>query len=407
MTATGKPLPLAPHGPDFGNPLASSQLIPLFSPFKLGPVMLPNRIVMAPMTRCTATEGVPGEGVANYYRRRAENGVGLIISEGIGVDHAAALGTGTLGETNLPVLHGARAFTRWKEIVDQVHAGGGRIFAQLWHQGPVRMPGTGPHPDALSCRPSGRWGPLCGNTSASAQYLAAVRVQTPPMTESDIADVIAAYGRTAANARSAGFDGLAIHGAHGYLIDSFFWAATNARNDAWGGSLRARTRFACEVIKEVRRVGGGLPIAFRFSQWKLQNYEARLVDSPTSLEALLCPLAEAGVDLFDASTRQFHLPAFTGSVRTLAGWAKHLTGIATMAVGGVGFSHELKESFAGDVLAADNAKVAAQAIECGEFDLIGIGRALLADPAWVGKLRTGALLPNFRTSMFTEANQDL
>jgi 2,4-dienoyl-CoA reductase-like NADH-dependent reductase (Old Yellow Enzyme family) len=378
--------------------------MPLFTPFKLGPLVLSNRIVMAPMTRCSAVDGMPGEGVASYYRRRAENGVGLIISEGIGVDHAASLGTGTLGEINLPVLHGAKPLARWKDIVDQVHGAGGRFFAQLWHQGPLRMPGTGPFPDAISCRPSGYWGPLSGSTSANGQYLAAVRRETPAMTESAIADVIASFGRTAANARAAGFDGLAIHGAHGYLIDSFFWKGTNARNDAWGGSLRARTRFACEVIKEVRRAGGGLPIIFRFSQWKLQDYDARLVETPAELETLLHPLAEAGVDVFDASTRQFHLPAFVGSDRTLAGWARHLTGLPVMAVGGVGLDRELKDSLVEDVLATDNAQLAARAIERGEFDLIGVGRALLADPDWVGKLRTGALLPNFRTSVFTEEN---
>ncbi|WP_223594972.1 12-oxophytodienoate reductase [Pseudomonas sp. A-R-19] len=377
-----------------------SRLQPLFTAFRLGSLVLPNRIVMAPMTRCSAVDGVPGEGVASYYRQRAENGVGLIISEGIGVDHAAALGTGTLGESNLPVLHGAKPVARWKAIVDQVHGAGGRIFAQLWHQGPVRMPGTGPHPDAPSCRPSGRWGPLAGNTSATAQYLAEVRRQTPAMSESAIADVIAAYGRTTANARAAGFDGLAIHGAHGYLIDSFLWGVTNVRNDAWGGSLRARTRFACEVIKEVRRAGGGLPVVFRFSQWKLQDYDARLVDTPAGLEHLLEPLAEAGVDVFDASTRQFHLPAFAGSQRTLAGWTRHLSGLPVMAVGGVGLDRELKDSLLEDVLAADNAQIAARAIEQGEFDLIGVGRALLADPDWVGKLRSGALLPDFRSSLF-------
>ncbi|KAB0494841.1 12-oxophytodienoate reductase [Pseudomonas vancouverensis] len=376
--------------------------MPLFTPFKLGSLMLANRIVMAPMTRCSAVDGVPGEGVANYYRSRAQNGVGLIISEGIGVDHAASLGTGTLGETNLPVLHGDRPLARWKDIVDQVHGAGGRFFAQLWHQGPLRMPGTGPYPEAISCRPSGCWGPLSGNNSANGHYLAAVRSETPAMTESAIADVIAAYGRTAANARAAGFDGLAIHGAHGYLIDSFFWKVTNARKDAWGGSLRARTRFACEVIKEVKRAGAGLPVVFRFSQWKLQDFDARLVETPAELEALLLPLADAGVDVFDASTRLFHLPAFGESDRTLAGWARHLTGLPVMAVGGVGLDRELKESLVGDVLATHNAQVAARAIERGEFDLIGVGRALLADPDWVGKLRSGAVLPDFRADVFTE-----
>lgn len=381
-----------------------THLEPLFQPFRLGTMILPNRIVMAPMTRCSAVEGVPGEGVDHYYRRRAEHDVGLIISEGIGIDHAAALGTGTLGETNLPVLHGEQAIARWRVIVEQVHAAGGRIFAQLWHQGPLRMPGTGPHPDVPSCRPSGLWGPMSGSSSALPDYLDAVRLQTPPMTENEIADVIAGYARSAANARAAGFDGIAIHGAHGYLIDSFLWCETNVRKGAWGGSQDKRCRFAVEVIRAIRKAANGLPIAFRFSQWKLQDYGAQLVETPAGLETLLTPLVEAGVDLFDASTRQFHLPAFAGSGRTLAGWAKHVTAVPTMAVGGVGLSQELKDSFSGDVLATDNATLAARAIERGEFDLIGVGRALLADPQWVRKLRAGASLPSFTSDMFAKVH---
>ena len=382
---------------------ADEALAPLFTPFQLGELNLPNRIVMAPMTRCSAVDGIPGPGVAEYYRRRAANGVGLIISEGIGIDHPSALGTGPLGEINLPVLHGDGATARWREIVDDVHEEDGVIFAQLWHQGVLRLPGSGPHPEAPSASPSGLWGPFDGKTSAPEEYLSTMRgVSEAPMTESAIADVIAAFGRSAANAWAAGFDGIAIHGGHGYLIDSFFWSGTNARQDQWGQDPATRARFAVEIVKEIRRSAAGLPIAFRFSQWKLQDYDAQLADCPAGLEKFLGPLADAGVDLFDASTRIFHRPAFDGSPLTLAGWAKKITGRPSMAVGGVGLGLELRDSFAGAVPVMRNEAIGADAIARGEFDLLGVGRALLADPEWVLKLQSGAEFNAFHPASLQE-----
>lgn len=372
----------------------------LFSPCRLAGLDLRSRIVMAPMTRCMAEDGVPGPATASYYARRAAADVGLIMSEGIGVDHPAALGEGTFGERNMPVLQGAAAIAGWRAVTDAVHAAGGLIFAQLWHQGPLRRPGSGPQPRAVSCRPDGRWGPLDGSTSAPPDYLEAVRPPTVAMTDNDIADVIAAFGRSAAHAQTAGFDGIALHGAHGYLIDSFLWPETNSRVDAWGRTLAARTRFAVAVIEAVRAAAPALPVAFRYSQWKLQDYDARLVDTPDMLAALLAPLVDAGVDLFDVSTRVFHRPAFAGSPLSLAGWTRRLTGVPAIAVGGVGLSRELKDSLMAVVPAEDNVARAVAAIERGEFDLLGVGRALLADPDWARKLRQGAPLPAFSPAAF-------
>src|SRR5690606_31751349 len=137
--------------------------------------------------------------------------------------------------------------------------------------------------------------------------------------------VVAAFAQAAADARALGFDAVEVHGAHGYLIDQFFWEGTNRRDDAYGGSIANRTRFAAEIIAAIRaRVGADLPIILRFSQWKLQDYHARLVNSPTELEQFLTPLAEAGVDLFHCSTRRFWEPEFAGSDLTLAGWTRKL-----------------------------------------------------------------------------------
>ena len=185
---------------------------PLFQPLTVRGLELPNRIVMAPMTRNFSPRGVPGPDVAAYYRRRAEGGTGLLITEGVGIDHPAALGDAGLGESHLPHLFGDDALAGWKRVVDAVHAAGGKVIPQLWHQGVLREPGTGPHPDAPSLRPSGLWGPVGRANSLDAAYVERVRAPTQPMTDSQIQDVISAYARSARHARDLGFDGIAIHG---------------------------------------------------------------------------------------------------------------------------------------------------------------------------------------------------
>lgn len=363
---------------------------PILRPFALRGVQLRNRVVMAPMTRSFAPGGLITKDAASYYRRRAENDVGLIVTEGVGVDHPAAIGRGSMGEGDMPLLHGAESLARWQVIVAEVHAAGGVIFPQLWHQGVMRQPDSGPFPEAPSMRPSGVWGPFDRYNTALPDYIERVNPATAPMSDSDIADVIAGFARSAAHARDIGFDGIAIHGAHGYLPDSFFWHETNRRDDTWGGALVERARFGAELVKAIRAEVGDLPIMFRYSQWKQQDYDARLAQSPEELEGLLGALSDAGVDLFDASTRYYHKPAFEGSPLTLAGWTKKLTGKPSMAVGGIGLAKELRDSFAGRVETADNIADVEARIEAGEFDLAGVGRSLLADPEWVKKLDSGA-----------------
>ena len=363
---------------------------PLFQPLTVRNVTLRNRVVMAPMTRSFAPDGVIKEGVADYYRRRAENDVGLIVTEGVGVDHPAAIGKGSMGEDDMPHLVGEESLRRWKHVVDEVHGAGGLIFPQLWHQGVMREHRTGIYADVDSVRPSGTWGPNDRMNTALPDYLERVLPVTEPMSENEILDVIAAYARSAAAARDIGFDGIAIHGAHGYLPDAFFWHETNMRSDRWGGkSLGERARFGTELVRAVREAAGDLPIMFRFSQWKQQDYEGRLAETPAELEELLGPLADAGVDIFDASTRYYHHAAFEGSELTLAGWARRITGKPTMAVGGIGLNKELKNSFAGSVEVNDNIADVEARIAVGEFDLAGVGRSLLADPQWVHKVREG------------------
>ena len=252
----------------------------LFEPFRLGNLELPTRVVMAPMTRSFSPGGVPNSKVIEYYRRRAAAGVGLIITEGTTVNHPAAN-----GYPNVPRFYGEDALAGWKKVVDAVHAEGGRIVPQLWHVGNVRKLGTEPDGDVPG------YGPM--------EKLKDGKEVVHGMTQADIDNVIAAFAQAARDAQSIGMDGVEIHGAHGYLVDQFFWEGSNQRTDGYGGSLANRSRFAIELIKAVRAaVGPDFPIILRFSQWKQQDYSARLVLTPEALGEFLQPLSDAGVDIF-------------------------------------------------------------------------------------------------------------
>jgi 2,4-dienoyl-CoA reductase-like NADH-dependent reductase (Old Yellow Enzyme family) len=344
----------------------------LFVPFTVKGVTLSNRIVMAPMTRSKSPGGIPGPDVAAYYRRRTEGGVGLIITEGTYVPHA-----GARSYANVPHFYGEESLAGWKRVVDEVHSAGGKIFPQLWHVGLVPAPGGSFLPGAVG--PSG---------IAKAGEKVGER-----MTQRDIDDVVRAFGEAAASAEALGFDGLEIHGAHGYLIDQFFWDATNLRTDGYGGDLAARTRFAVEVIREVRRkVSANFPVSLRFSQWKQQDYNARLAQNPSELERFLAPLSEAGVDIFHCSQRRFWDPEFEGSSLNLAGWVKKLTGKPTITVGSVTLNEEFVRTFrSSDSAGITGVNELVERLERNEFDLIAIGRSLIVNPSWPKLVERGAL----------------
>ncbi|GHF06688.1 hypothetical protein GCM10010359_04690 [Streptomyces morookaense] len=213
------------------------------------------------------------------------------------------------------------------------------------------------------------------------------------MTLQDIDEVIAAFAEAAAAAERAGFDGIELHGAHGYLIDSFLWAGTNRRTDAYGGDTASRARFAAEIVAAVRAaVSPGFPVVFRLSQWKAEHYDARLAGTPEELEQLLTPLAAAGVDAFHASTRRYWLPEFEGSSLNLAGWTRKLTGKAAITVGSVGLDQAFS-GVRGNIPQARTTGIGPllDRLELDEFDLVAVGRALLADPDWPAKALTGRL----------------
>src|SRR6202140_3039057 len=294
----------------------------LFTPFTIKNLTLPNRIVMAPMTRGFSPGGVPGPDVAAYYRRRAENGVGLIITEGTVIAHPASS-----SNPAVPYFHGEGALAGWAKVLAAVRGVNGRIMPQLWHVGALRKPGSEPHADALTVSPSGLAKP--GEQVGDA------------LTEHEIASIVEAFGQAAGDARRLGFDGIELHGAHGYLIDQFFWDVTKRRTDPYGAELTARTRFAVEVVGACRRaVGPEFPILLRFSQWKLQDFNAKPATAPDVLGRGLAPLAGAGVDVFHCSGRRFWEPEFEGSTLNLAGWTKKLTGKPVITVGSVGLDND-------------------------------------------------------------------
>ncbi|MCQ4214607.1 NADH:flavin oxidoreductase [Streptomyces longispororuber] len=341
----------------------------LSRPITLNGLTVPNRIAMAPMTRMFSPGGIPGDDVRSYYARRAAAGVGLIVTEGTYVGHDSA------GQSDrVPRFHGEDQLAGWAKVAEDVHGAGGTIVPQLWHIGMVRNQGEAPYPEAPAVGPSGL-------ATAGAE------VTGKAMTQQDLDDVVAAFAQAAADAERIGFDGVELHGAHGYLVDQFLWEGTNRRTDAYGGDPVSRTKFAAEIVAAVReKVSPTFPILFRYSQWKQQDYTARLAETPQELEAVLAPLAAAGVDVFHASTRRYWLPEFEGSDLNLAGWTKKLTGKQTISVGSVGLDGDFVNAFKGEGSEVKGIDNLLDRLESEEFDMVAVGRALLQDPEWAAKV---------------------
>jgi len=352
----------------------------LFQPIQLGSLQLRNRVVMAPMTRMFSPDGIPNELVVAYYQKRAKNDVGLIITEGTCIGHKAAC-----GNPNVPYIYGEKPLAGWKKVVDAVHAEGGKIVPQLWHVGAIRQAnkGVGPDETVEGYSPSG--------------LLKKDKPSGSKMSIEDIQETIEAFIQAAVDVQRIGFDGVEIHGAHGYLIDQFFWEETNQRDDQYGGDFSKRSQFAIDIVKGIReRCGADFPIIFRYSQWKQQDYSAKLAQSPDELANFLKPLSDAGVDIFHCSTRRFWDAEFEGSPLNLAGWTKKLTGKPSITVGSVGLNSSFIDEEKRDMV--ESSKVAeasfedlAERLNDQEFDLVAVGRAILQDPEWVLKVRDNRL----------------
>ncbi len=347
-----------------------NQYSTIFQPAEFGTLKLQNRVVMAPMTRRFAgDDGVPTQAIADYYGRRAAGEVGLIISEGVAVDSEHAYDTITV-----PRIETEAQQVGWRLVVDAVHAAGGTFAPQLWHTGNMAYWPIGPSEADMPLRKDGT-----------------PRPRVKAMDDTDFAQVREAFVNSATAAKAIGCDAIELHGAHGYLLDSFLSPSSNQRTDEYGGSAENRRRFPLEVTRAVRTaIGPDFPIIYRFSQWKIGDDTELKFKQPDDLEAWVTALRDAGVDILHVSTQRAVEPAFAAhGERTLAGWTRHLSGLPTIAVGGVSTTLAFDEAYGGRPDVAADPAPAIELVERGEVDLLAIGRALIPNPEWVKIVRDG------------------
>ena len=343
----------------------------LFEEYKLKNLVLRNRVVMAPMTRNQSPGGIPTDDVISYYARRAKAEVGLIITEGIEVSHKASS-----AYPNVPRLDTNEAREGWKKVVDGIKNNNGAVIAQLWHCGGFRKLGMQPNPEVPGYTASGLVKP--GKKVAHE------------MTIKDIKETIDAYASDAKICQDLGFDGVEIHGAHGYLIDNFLWGGTNIREDSYGGSIGKRSQFVSDIIKAVKEnVDNTFIVGLRFSQWKQHDFSAKLASTPDDLKKILIPPVEAGLDFLHSSMRRFWESEFEDSEENLAYWTKKISNIPTIGVGSVGLDSDFIDMTA--PAKPTSIDKALDDIAKEKYDLIAVGRALLSDYEWVVKMKEGRL----------------
>ena len=331
----------------------------LFNPLKLGSIELPNRIFMAPLTRARAgREGVPNELMARYYAQRAS--AGLIISEATGISREG------LGWPNAPGLWNDAQVEGWKLVTDAVHKAGGRIVAQLWHMGRLV------HSDL------GGGQPVSSSATTAPDYAHTYEGHKPyeearALTQADIDRILADYARAARNAIEAGFDGVQIHGANGYLVDQFLRDSDNLRDDDFGGSIDNRIRFVRQVLEAVGEAIGMERVGIRFSPNILvQGIEdsdpvALYAELAKTLEELQVPWIEL---------REPYKPTSSGSVPTAP------------------VSPAMRRHYSGKiVINSDHDWLDARVrIAGGTADAVSIGRLFIANPDLVKRIALDAPL---------------
>jgi len=356
-------------------PSKELDLSPLFQPFRLGPLTLPNRFVLPGMQRQWCVDGRPLARVGEYYRRCVEGGTGLVITESCAVDHTSS--------TQVPFFTRITPETvdAWAGCVAEVKAAGGAMLMQLWHEGAIRTEGgEGPYAAYPTLSPSG----LAHATKPNGRAA----------TGEELEEIKDAFVRSALLALQAGVDGVEVHAAHGYLLDQFLWAETNRRTDGYGGDdIRDRVRFPAEIVAAIRKaVGPDVLIGLRFSQWKEVNYDTRVAPTPEDLNIMLSILRSAGVDVFHASARRFWIPEWQGSDLGIAGWTKSLTDAPVIAVGSVGLDVDVMENFFGKnpkPTGVPGFRELLRRFDNGEFDLISVGRGHIGDQGIINKIRSG------------------
>lgn len=333
----------------------------LIEPIRLGALTLPNRLVMAPMTRNRAHDTLPGPSMAVYYAQRAA--AGLIVSEGAQI---APMGQ---GYPNTPGLHSDAQLAAWRQVTQAVHAAGGRIFAQLWHVGRISHPDVlgGATPVAPSAiRPAGQV-----YTTSGLQPFVTPRA----LTTDEVAEVVGQFRQAAVNARAAGFDGVEIHGANGYLIDQFIQSSTNTRTDRYGGSLENRLRFLREVVEAVS------------DAWSPDVVGVRLSPGGT----------------FNDMADDDSAATFTAAARLLSGYDLAYLHVVQADLGdGLTALRLTRDAYDGTLIAAGGYDRATgeEAVQAGEADLIGYARLFLSNPDLPERFATGAPLNAWDTDTF-------
>lgn len=332
----------------------------LFDPIKLGDLELPNRIIMSPLTRCRASEGrVPNAMMAEYYTQRAT--AGLIFSE------ATAVTPMGVGYPDTPGIWSQEQVEGWKAITKSVHKAGGRIVLQLWHVGRISDPSylNGELPVAPSA-------------IAAAGHVSGIRpekayVQPRALEAAEIADIVEAFRKGAENAKAAGFDGVEVHGANGYLLDQFLHSSTNQRSDAYGGSIENRTRLMLEVVDAAVSVWGAGRVGIHLS-----------------------PRGDAH-DLSDEN------PAATFSYLATELGKRRIAYIFTREHRNEpALSELIKSTFGGPLIANEHlSKESASALlESGIADAVAFGKDFIANPDLVKRFATNAELNKWDADTF-------
>lgn len=335
---------------------ASASTHTLFEPLRLGVTELPNRVALAPMTRVSGEEdGSANESIASYYEVFAKGGFGLLITEGLYPD--TKYSQGYLNQPGLAIESHVRS---WKPVVQRVHATGAKIFAQLMHAG-AQSQGNRYTTESVAPSTVAPKGEQLGFYGGSGSFA------TPrSLTESDIAEVCHGFAQAARNAVAAGFDGVEIHGANGYLLDQFLTDYMNRRQDRHGGSVQNRVRIYREVIAAVRdAVGSSITLGVRVSQSKVSDYEHRWAGGESDAAVIFASLADAGVDYIHTTEFDATAAAFVDSGRTLAALATEFSGLPVIANGQLG----------------DPATAAAM-LEDGSAQAIALGKPALANRDW-------------------------
>lgn len=349
------------------------ELAPLWSQIKVGPVTLDNRVALAPMTRISATEdGHATERMASYYQTFARGGFGLLITEGIYPDTAHS--QGYLFQPGIATKDQAKS---WTTVVEGVHAAGARIFAQLMHAGAQaqgnRFVDSTVGPSAVA--PKGG-------------QLAFYRGEGPypvpeEITPAQMDEVRDGFVQAALRAKEAGFDGVEIHGANGYLLDQFLTDYLNQRTDGYGGSPENRVRFAAEICRAVREaVGPDMAVGIRISQSKVSDNDHRWSGGAEEAKVIFSALGVTGIDFIHTTEYRASAPAFEDGGPSLAELAKQHSGVTVIANGNL-----------------DDPETAASLLT-GPADVVALGKAALANRNWPHRVRNGLPFDELDTSLF-------